>query len=164
MENRFRFSRARTRFDCFDCQDQINIQMQFAFDNMRNVRICEPCFYRLSKLAPSGSPVNQESHTFIPPKEETCQECQTEAVSRRLKKEIDTIEGWLACLIASPTLEDSIACWNDCDKIAWDRTERATLGFAYVQHLAQLKSVETWGKEISRVFTPSVADYVPPPF
>jgi hypothetical protein len=170
MENRFRFSRARTSFDCFDCMNQITIQAQFCFDNLRNVRICEPCFLRLSNIVGPASPPRQAQTPIIPPKEESCSQCQTENRKRTLKEEFDTAQAWLEDILSSQDMKEAEEKWKLCDSIAWDREERQTLGFAYVKHLAQLKSLKLWGKKMDmrRIvraveFTPN-SQYVAPPF
>jgi hypothetical protein len=147
---RFRFSRARTRFDCFDCGGQITITMQFAFDNLRNVKICEPCFYKLSpSVQPSESPRTNESRTeatSIPLSPENCPQCKQEAVQRKLKTEFDTVDYWRKEITESTNAEFCQQVWKECDSIAWALDERAELGFAYMAHLANLISLEKWGK------------------
>lgn len=151
MENRFRFAKAKTRFDCFDCSEQISITMQFAFDNLRNVRICEPCFYKLSKLITpntsqgDSSPAKSQIGTVIPVSQENCPQCHTEARQRKLKTETDTVDFWLKILTNMQGITECQASWNECDSIAWDTAERQQLGFAYIQHLANLQSIEIWG-------------------
>jgi hypothetical protein len=147
--------------------EQITIQTQFCYDNMRNVRICEPCFMRLSKIVAPTSHTKEELGSIIPDKEEVCKECQREALTKRLKM-ADTTEGWLACITNCQDIEQVKKVWGECDSIAWDRGERKKLGFKYVAHLAQLESVRRWGNktkiEVMEKAILALPNYTPPPF
>lgn len=178
MENRFRFAKAKSRFDCFDCSEQINVAMQFSFDNLRNVRICEPCFYKLSKIVKDKplkddySPVNAGSSMITPVSKENCQQCHREARKRRLKLEADTIEGWKERIHSIQEINECIACWSECDSIAWDEHERQQIGFAYIQHLADLQSIKWWEKPykpnrfkaVMQAYDCKDEKYIEPPF
>lgn len=176
-ENRFRFSHAKTRFLCFekDCSIQIEVGMAFAYDNWRDVRICEACFYQLSKIKQSkpvsdSSPVKSIAASDAYISIENCPTCQTEARNRRLRNEHDSFEGWLAVLQKAEDSKEAIELWEQCDSIAWDTEERKQLGFTYIQHLANIESMSRWNKpcRLDRVINKTVAiiakEYVKPPF
>jgi hypothetical protein len=49
-QSRFRLARSKKSFDCYDCQGDVMLGAEFAWDNFRNVRICERCWIKLSDL------------------------------------------------------------------------------------------------------------------
>jgi len=68
-----------------------------------------------------------------------------------------------------------IDCWRECDLIAWDADERKQIGFAYIQHLANLQSIELWETPyklarfkgyvpIDLLNSKTTSEYVNPPF
>jgi len=125
--------------------------MQFAFDNLRNVKICEPCFYKLSPSVqpPESSRANENKAeaTSVPLRPENCPQCKQEAIQRKLKTEFDTVDYWVREITESKNVEFCQQVWKECDSIAWALDERAEIGFAYMAHLANLVSLEQWGKE-----------------
>jgi protein-arginine kinase activator protein McsA len=49
-KNRFRLDRAKKSFDCYDCRKDTIVGSEFAWDNLRNCKICEPCLKKLSDM------------------------------------------------------------------------------------------------------------------
>jgi hypothetical protein len=42
--------RAKTSFNCYDCQHEVLIGKEFSWDNLRNCRLCEGCLKKLSDI------------------------------------------------------------------------------------------------------------------
>lgn len=47
---RFRPDKARREVECFDCRVYIEVGGNFAWDNLRNCKVCSRCFAKLKEL------------------------------------------------------------------------------------------------------------------
>lgn len=202
MQKRFRLAHSNQEFTCYDCRTIVGSGEQMCWDNKRNVRICVPCFDKLSEIVatPDGLesgatkkkvywdesmlptmpwhignydvnnwPVHvQKKYARLSKSEEAykaglkaarnrlgtgtahCSECEAEAEQKRpWDDKCGSVEDWIAQIQAQTDKDACIALWGVINTVAWSRESQMQLGKAYVKHLANLVSIDTWGKPLS---------------
>jgi hypothetical protein len=79
-----------------------------------------------------------------------CPECEEEDKSKReWRPEYGTIEDWVEQIRAQKDKEQCIALWEHINEIKWTSEEATAMGKEYVKRLANLVSLELYGKHFT---------------
>jgi hypothetical protein len=79
-----------------------------------------------------------------------CQECKEEEAAKTAWEPKDgTLEDWAALIAAQTDAEECKKVWGTVCQIKWTPDETMKIGKVYVKHLADLVSIDTWGKPLS---------------
>jgi len=81
---------------------------------------------------------------------DNCEQCkEEEAIRTPWEPKDGTLEDWSALIHAQEDSEECKKIWGIICRIKWTPQEMMRLGKVYAAHLANLVSLETWGKPLS---------------
>jgi hypothetical protein len=170
---RFKLDIARREFDCYDCRYGFEQRQQFAWDNLRNCKICSKCLDKLSKFGDASNGSLSENITqqkvywdisMLPTKPWSIGNYDINSWPAEIQREYASIaqhentysKGLKAAInklsIYMETTKDGvIKVWQEVNTVTWSPTSMKELSSHYVQHLASLTSMEIWNKPCTSI-------------